>query len=435
VTPNVGSVQLLGVPYGALVTGVEGSDTVTVNGLAGRDTLSVNPDGASPYQVTPTGNFQFTASGLMPNTVGGDAMEQLVINGHASGERLELLSPAGADTFNVTPGATADAGDVIVNGGLGIRFNNLGIAGAVETVGATREDTVIYNGTANNDAFTVSAGGASVALNNQIALVPTSAATLSLRGDAGDDAFALASGLPFTTTNINGGALQTDSLALTGGTGPVALNAQTGTITGYGGNVKVTALERVATGQDGSPTTTLNIAGTTGADDYAYLPTGADTGSVTLTPELTLSFAGVGGAFTVDAGGATDKVTIRGTVADDLFKASAGPLMSVRVNDTKAINLPQAPTEQTFMAGADGSDTFDVTVFDSVSPTLTAFGDWPSSKRFSDALIMRDGSGKAQFKDVKGHIFETGSASATYRATSKTSRVDYQELESVQFVR
>ena len=435
VTPGALSLQLLGVPYGAVVTGVDGADTVVVDSLAGRDTLSVNPVGSSSYVVSPTGAHSMSAVGLADPRLGGARLEQLVINGEGLGERLDLVSPAGADTFNVVPGAAADAGEVIVNGTLGIRFNNLGPTGMVETAGATREDTVIYNGTANNDAFTVMSDGVSVALGDRIPLLPTSAATLTLRGDAGDDAFALAAGLPFTTTNINGGAPLTDSLALSGGTGPVALNAQTATITGYGGAVKVAALERVATEQDGSPTTTLDIAGTTGVDDYAYVPSGADTGAVTLTPEMTLSFAGVAGAFTVNPGGASDKVTIRGTVADDLFKASAGPLMSVRVNDTKAVNLPQAPTEQTFMAGADGSDTFDVTVFDSVSPTLTAFGDWPSSKRFSDALIMRDGSGKAQFKDVKGHIFETGSASAAYRATGKTSRVDYQELESVQFIR
>lgn len=109
-----------------------------------------------------------------------------------------------------------------------------------------------------------------------------------------------------------------------------------------------------------------------------------------------------------------DRVTARGTAAGDRFTALAGLLTTVQVGDIKSLTVPQASTEVVGMLGSDGTDVFDVTTYDTLSTVFAAYGDSPSAKRFSDTLVLRDRSRKAQFRDVKGHIFETGSAFASY---------------------
>src|SRR5262249_25951537 len=137
-------------------------------------------------------------------------------------------------------------------------YNNLGTTGTltVANAGGTRVDTLVYNGTAANDAFAVdakSAGGpGEVLLNNQIDVVTPGVSTLTLNGLGGDDMYNLNAAafgtLPYTAVNVNGGS----TLNLSGATSAVTVNLgdktpgsanPNTTITGYGGTVTLSGVE------------------------------------------------------------------------------------------------------------------------------------------------------------------------------------------------
>src|SRR5262249_34538810 len=138
-----------------------------------------------------------------------------------------------ATTVTLTPGAAVDSGTVQMGTAatlVPLSYNNLGTTGTltVANAGGTRVDTLVYNGTAANDAFAVdakSAGGpGEVLLNNQIDVVTPGVSTLTLNGLGGDDMYNLNAAafgtLPYTAVNVNGGS----TLNLSGATSAVTVN-------------------------------------------------------------------------------------------------------------------------------------------------------------------------------------------------------------------
>src|SRR5262249_41408660 len=162
----------------------------------------------------------------------------------------------------LTPGAAIDAGHVDITSNLSpvsatpLDYSNLGVGGNVTMAnqGGGRADAFIYNGTAANDTFGVTAAGVVTLTNGATGLAQLPVNTpgvirLVLNGLEGDDTFNVAAGIPFTSTTINGGdPSASDVLNLTGdGTAiAVTLGGATQTVTGGGlGTVNISGVEIV----------------------------------------------------------------------------------------------------------------------------------------------------------------------------------------------
>ena len=98
-------------------------------------------------------------------------------------------------------------------------------------------------------------------------------------------------------------------------------------------------------------------------------------------------------------------------------------------------NIPLATTETISILTDEGGDTVDVTTFDSdVSPHLVVDGEFPSAKRFSDNLIVRNGSAShVQFRNVQSHNPGDGTVFAIYELTSNETVIDYFGIEDIRF--
>lgn len=433
-SPSAGVARIHGLPYTPLILELTAADRLVLDGRGGADTVVANADLSSgSYRVTPTGAQSADIEAFEGIALGAVGAEMLLVKGDDSGKSLSLSSPAGAQEVLVAAGAAPDAGQVTIQNYLPVSFSNLGSAGQVSVEDALKADTLTYSGTPTNDHFSILSGGTGLQLNDRIPVDAQGADSVVLQGHAGDDRFDLPADLSFAATGVDGGASSNDGLTLATADGPVAVDLQTSSINGYGaGPIHVVDVEQVSSQQQGEAST-LTVLGSAGADDLRYLPTGEDAGSLSGAP-FELHFVGVAGGLTVDPRAGSDRLTVLGGIADDRFDVLAGEVTTVQVGALAPLAVPHASTEVVHMFGADGTDVFDITTFSTVSPVLAVYGDSPAAKRFSDTLVLRDGSGKAQFRDVKGHEFETGSAFAAYKSGHST-RVDYVEMESVQFVR
>jgi hypothetical protein len=317
-----------------------------------------------------------------------------------------------------------------------IQFRDLGATGSVELTdaGGGRADDLTYLGTSVADSFNVAAGTGSIVLNGAVPVIPTGVADLELRGLAGADDFSGAAVFPFTTMLVDGGNSAADQLTLSGAAGPVTVDFDTATVSGYGGIVSMAAIESLVTQQAGGA---LNVDGTAGDDTLSYTPTGAGDGTIALdSSSPTLSFSGVGGTLTIDPGGGNDNVAVVGTLGQDTISALVEPTTMVQVDSTLAVAIPQASTEVLSILAGDGADLIQVTTFDTVSAILFVDGGEPSSKKNSDKIeVTNGGPSKVKFLDQKSHVKEEGSIFATYRSTGAETRIDYRSVEKLKFFR
>lgn len=428
-----------GFVYDLRVLGSDAADTFQVDGNGGTDSLLVSgTPGTDALRVVPTGLDSASLSGVGALNVVASTVESVAVEGRGGDDALTLVTPSGPTDVAVSAGVTRDAGSVALPGVIPVRWGSLGLPGSVEIADAdgARVDRLRYDGTLGADTFAVS--GPSVTLNEQSPVTPSGADRLVVAGGIGDDVLNVAASLPYAATLLDGGdSVQGDRAMLSGAGGAVVLDTAASAVTGYGGVVTLAAIEGLSTAQTGGAATALTVLGSATSDDMAYQPLGASSGSLTVAGfRAGLSFDGVGGAFTLDPLGGSDKVTVLGTLADDTFYASALPMTTVGVNALKAATIPQMTAEKIAALADEGADTFDVTVFDSVAARLFLFGDQPSSKRFAENVIVRNGSAsQVQYRDVKAHVFENGSVFADYKSTSMTTRLDYEGVENLKFYR
>src|SRR5262245_45121610 len=135
------------------------------------------------------------------------AIEELLYDGEADNDSLSVVGTVGSDIIIHTPGSNEQAGTFQVNSLLPISYQNLGSGASLTADGAGGSDTLVYNGTAANDAFSVDAIG-KISLNSRLAVNTANVEALTLEGFAGDDAFTLVpavSASPYTTLNLHGG--------------------------------------------------------------------------------------------------------------------------------------------------------------------------------------------------------------------------------------
>ncbi len=175
-------------------SGAGANDTLTVNGTTGANTVTIAP--------TTANNATITGAGPMITATG---MGQIAYNGQGGNDALTVTSPA-ATTVTLTPGAAVDSGTVQMGTAatlVPLSYSNLGTTGTltVANTGGTRVDTLVYNGTAGDDVFTVDAkspgGPGEVFLNNQIDVLTPGVSVLTLNGLGGVDTYSTNGGFRF----------------------------------------------------------------------------------------------------------------------------------------------------------------------------------------------------------------------------------------------
>jgi Ca2+-binding RTX toxin-like protein len=432
-------VSVGGLAQDITIQSIEPADNLTVNGQGGSDTLVANAlTLQDTLQFSPTSSDSGDLNGIGPGSITADSMEQVIVDGQGGNDTMVVTTPGGAQDVSMSPGATRDAGSVAVLGLLPLQFRDLGLPGAVElqNFGGGRADRLLYDGTAQGDTFDVASGAGVIALNSQSPVTPTGVLDLVLNDLAGDDVNSAAATLPFATTTANGGDnTGNDLLTLTGAPGAVTVDFGNTSVAGYGGTVHYAGIEALATAQSGGAGSDLTVLGTAGPDDLDYTPAAGGTAGtiVRVAGAPLLSFGGVAGQLTIDPVGGVDNVEVSGTIEADSIVVSAGAVTTVQVGTTKMANIPLATTETTSILTDEGGDTVDVTVFDGVSPHLVVDGEFPSAKRFSDSLIVRNGSpGHVQYRNVQSHNQGDGTVFASYRTGSQTV-IDYFGIENVRF--
>lgn len=134
-------------------------------------------------------------------------IEALTYDGQGDNDTLTVMATSAADTIIHTPGVNDQAGTFQVNTLLPISYQNLGATGALTVNGAGLADTLVYNGTAANDAFVVGAAG-QINLNTRLVVNTANIEVLTMEGFAGDDTFTLVPAIsvsPYPAINFNGG--------------------------------------------------------------------------------------------------------------------------------------------------------------------------------------------------------------------------------------
>src|SRR5439155_3503247 len=162
-----------------------GSDTLVVNGTSGVDAIGYNPS-----STIGSGNVTVNAAPAVTfNTI-----ESVVINGAGGDDNLTYTSPNTGSGLTFTPGATVNSGRVdgrSPGGGSNVPYTpmsyvNVGRNGTLTFAnGGGRLDTLVYNGTSDDDVFGINQGLDTVTLTTALpggfgalTLIQTSGASL-----------------------------------------------------------------------------------------------------------------------------------------------------------------------------------------------------------------------------------------------------------------
>ena len=97
----------------------------------------------------------------LSSTVTINTIETLTYDGQNDNDTLTVVGTAGNDVIVHNPGANNQAGSFSVNSLLPLSYQNLGSGGSLTANGGAggTNDTLVYNGTASNDSFTIGAAG------------------------------------------------------------------------------------------------------------------------------------------------------------------------------------------------------------------------------------------------------------------------------------
>ena len=354
---------------------------VTVNGgvPSASDRLVIETPGTDSATYTPTTSEDGTLviAGLNV-TVTINQIEELVYDGEAGDDTLTIVGSGAA--FVYRPGQTVDAGSFAVDSLLAIEFTNLGSSGAlvVSTGGAADGDSLVLEGTAFDDTFTVTSTTAQI--NSQLTITHDLVAseTVELRGgDPSSDSDAA------TVTGTAGSdtiGLAVEAQTVTG-LGPVInlVGIEDLTIAGGGGvdTVNVTEMGETSDLQE----VDINLAGasdvnvTASADDdtISVTPNGAGTGEITSNDiGPVVDYTGVGGTLTINGGSAGFNVLeIFGTEGADTVGSVA--TSQVTVNGS-AVTLG-SNLDRLDVLTLGGADTVDLSNITTGIPTVITAGD------------------------------------------------------------
>jgi hypothetical protein len=318
----------LGSNLGVMVNGGDptaGSDTLVVDGTSSPDAIGFDPSAT-------VGSGDVTITGLPTTNFNG--IEQLVIDGQGGGDTLTISGPVAGLTYTVTAGAAVDSGAVLVGGLVPMSFQNLGSGGlTVDAVSGGGTDTLVMEGTAFDDTFTV--GIITAQLNSQLAVTYSNIDQLTLEG--GDPSAS-------DVANITvGNTAQTANL---GGTSPTITSGDMPTINLDG--IEVVNMD--ANHQD------LTVNGTSGNDSAEVSPTDTNAATVQVNDVSPVLNASGLGSLTVDLGGGTNQLTVNGTEAAETITVTPS---SVAVGGLEAVTY--ANTNNLVVNGLAGDDIFSIT--------------------------------------------------------------------------
>jgi hypothetical protein len=153
------------------------SDRLILNGTTAQDTINISP--LSPDSGT-------VAIAGLP-TVGFTTIESLVINGQGGNDNLKVATPVGVNRVTYTVGPAPDSAFVQVDNLVPLTFTNLGLAGSATLADPSGlpTDTLVYNGAAGNDLFTVTSTTVTLSVNQQFTVNGPGIRDLALNGAPG----------------------------------------------------------------------------------------------------------------------------------------------------------------------------------------------------------------------------------------------------------
>ncbi|MCU0960500.1 MAG: dockerin type I domain-containing protein, partial [Pirellulaceae bacterium] len=409
---QIASVTILG---GASAAG----DRVRFVGTTAQDVVSYTPIGADAATLSENAS---------PTLVRASEIELVDIDGRRGNDAVSVYSGTGNNVITVTPGATGDAGYVQVDAQVPLNFSNLGAGGLLLLFdgSAADADTLLYNGTAATDAFTVA--NAVVYLNARIPVATANVTDYHLRGLGGDDSFTILSplGIDILVEGDEPSGSDTLNFARDAAGAPevlVRLDAdkngvpfvQTIQQVGYG-VITHTGIEHVNVDvEDGA----LYVSGTRGDDVIEFTPLSPDSGVLTaayiattyliddVPPANPLVITGGGpGRGGPTSGGFADKVVYHGTDGSDLLRADTpnrtaslailgfgypAPVIeswrSIQLDDGTTTFGEPGIVEVLDVRARDGSDTIVVVPAENVGNGLYVNVDG-GSPRASDALVI-----------------------------------------------
>jgi hypothetical protein len=372
------------------------------------------------------------------------------------------VTPTGAQGVRVVPGATADAGDVQVGSLQPLGFRGIGAAGrlVVDDTDGARVDSLTLEGTAADDTNRIDGPGGDVRRTGWVPLRTPSVLDLVVRGGDGDDHADVTGPLPYRTTSFEGnGPDLGDSMSLQGPEDDVTVDLGRSSVRGYGGEILFPGVVGLQTDAGGRA---LTQVGTARDDAFCYDPMaprdgrlyivgapGGGTATSVCSPDLRGSnvlntFVEVS-QLVLDPGDGSDEVIVNGTTSRDLVSVQAhAPLTEVAVHaepdNGSTFRLPLdavvATTESVVVAADNGSDSVDVTAYDSSAPLITVYGESPATMKDADSLVLRDGTGAGHLSNVTSHTKGSGTVLAEYtKGSGAVIRVDYIDVEAVDLVK
>ncbi len=414
--------------------------------------LLVIAPGTDQTTYTP-GSFNSGALGIT-NSSGTVAnitftnIENFLYDGQAGGDTFTMVGTTGANAFTLTPGTANDAGALSMDSTLPVTFQRLGTIGQVVVNGFGAADSLLYNGTAANDTFTVSSStlGGQINLNARVPVFTANIPTLSLEGLAGDDTFTLVPTIggtnPYTTLNLDGGATASatgNQANLTAAaSSPLIVSGQS--ITQGGKTVVGTSLQKINLNGAGNDLTYNGIAGVTEAINVIASPT-AGQGQVSIPNVALWSFTNVPIVYAYGNAADNDTLTFTGTNNSDVFQINlnaegtdADPVLILQ-DSTATSTLLTLGNYTGFstlnVSGLDDADTFNVYTGPTLGRNLYLDGGLsPGKKKLTDVLNVFYVMPRPKIvQSTATQNPSSGLVSLDYGSSS--SMITYDEIENV----
>ncbi len=330
-------------------------------------------------------------------------IDSFLYDGQTGGDTFTMVGNTGANAFALTPGTANDAGVLSMDSTLPVTFQRLGTIGQVVVNGTSGADSLVYNGTAANDTFTVasSALGGQINLNARVPVFTANIPALSLEGLAGDDTFTLVPTIggtnPFRTLNLDGGATASatgNQANLTAATSS-ALIVSGQTIMQGLNTVVGTSLQKINLNGADNDLIYNGVAGVTEAINVIASPA-AGQGQVSIPNVALWSFTNVPVIYANGNAADNDTLTFTGTSNSDVFQIN---LNAVGTDADPVLKLQNA-TANTLLtlgnytgfstlnvSGLDDADTFNVYTGPTMGRNLYLDGGLsPGKKKLTDVL-------------------------------------------------
>jgi hypothetical protein len=196
-----------------------GSDLLVVGTPASTDTVIFSPTGVSSGTLTIVN---------LATVIAITGVEEVVYDGEAGGDYLEVRGTSGNDVVVHRPGVAGDEGQIWVGSLLPLRYEDLGAGGLVLIDGLAGQDELLYEGTAGADRFVVAFG--QVVLNARVPVEPVDVEVWRLAGLSGADRFEVTAQAGVTVVVEGDGSGGGDVLVFTGSGGAVTVDLGAGSI-------------------------------------------------------------------------------------------------------------------------------------------------------------------------------------------------------------